>query len=67
MTTAEHLALIDAVIANRMTGTAVEEYSEASERMKNTPLKDLYEIRDTLLDRLSSESGGTFSYGVPER
>lgn len=69
MSTQEHLDLINAVIANRATGAAVEEYQEASERMRNTPLGELYRIRKMLLDELNADgsAGTSFSYGVMDR
>jgi hypothetical protein len=54
-TAAEHLALINAVITERMGAGAVEEYREAYNQFRGTPLKELYEIRD----RLTAETGAT--------
>lgn len=58
MTDAEHLALVDAVIAKRLAGNAMEEYSEVEMRFKGTSLQALYAIRATLQNTVAAANGG---------
>jgi hypothetical protein len=64
------LADLQTVITARLTGTAVESYSEATESLRNTPLLDLFKIQKELRAQIAAEGGdgGTpFSYGVQRR
>ena len=56
MTAAEHLALIDAVIAKRLAGDAYESYTEAQAAFRGTSLVDLYDIRDRLISENAAAS-----------
>ena len=56
MTAAEHLLLIDAVIAKRLAGDAYESYTEAQAAFRGTSLKDLYDIRDRLNAEIGADS-----------
>jgi hypothetical protein len=67
------LTLVSAVITARLTGKAVEQYKEASEEMRYTPLEKLYDMEKDLQDRIKGEGGGSesgggtsFSFGVME-
>ncbi len=64
-------ALVTAVINGRLTGRVVEEYKEASEEMRYTPLEDLYAMQKDLIAQIQGLGGGTeggtsFSFGVME-
>lgn len=65
MTDSEHLALIDAVIQNRLGADAMEEYSQAYKRFRGTGLEALYRIRDQLQARIAASSGGQFLLAEP--
>ena len=63
-TAAEHLALINAVITERMGAGAVEKYEEAYNTFEGTSLADLYKIRNQLTAE-SAGTGGSFRLAVP--
>lgn len=65
MTTAEHLALVEAAIKSRLNGDAFEEHSEGSKRFRGARLSELYDIRDRLLQQQAAESGGNFMLAEP--
>lgn len=64
-TTADQLARVQALIQSLEEGGAVEEYSETSEKVRRTTLKDLYAREETLIARLAAETGGSFHLGEP--
>jgi len=60
---ATQLALVEAAIDARLSGNAVEETSEGTQRYRMTSLKELYEIRRLLMNEVSGGIG--FSSVVP--
>lgn len=48
MTTQEHLDLVEAAIAARLSGDAFEAYTEAGDRFEGASLAELYKIRNQL-------------------
>ena len=57
MTTEEYLDRVDAQIQSLLEAHAVEEWSEASERVR---LTELHAIRKDLVQQLSAEQGTSF-------
>lgn len=61
MTTSEYLDLVDAEIQSLLSNHAVEEWSEASERVRKARLAELHAIRKDLVEQLASEQGTSFA------
>jgi hypothetical protein len=60
LSAAQHLDLIDAVIAKRLAGDGYESYTEQQKAFHGTPLEKLYSIRTALISEASQDSCGTF-------
>jgi hypothetical protein len=65
LTAAQHLDLIDAVIAKRLAGDAYESYSEQEKRFQGTSLEKLYAIRTGLVSETSQDGSGSFRLAQP--
>lgn len=61
MTTQEYLDRVDAQIQTLLDAHAVEEWSEASERVRKARLAELHAIRKDLVQQLAAETGTSFA------
>ena len=60
MAASDLLTLIEAVIAKRLAGDAVESYTEQQNAFRGTPLEKLFEIRQQLQIEANADGGGNF-------
>lgn len=61
MTTQQYLDLVDAEIQSLLQSHAVEEWSEASERVRKARLAELHAIRKDLVQQVAAETGTSFA------
>jgi hypothetical protein len=61
MTTQEYLDRVDVQIAALLDAHAVEEWSEAAERVRKARLAELHAIRTSLVQQLAGEQGTSFN------